>query len=474
MAKVNFTYEGMKTVIQCSKGDKMRSICSKFGAKMEVDINSLFFIYNGRLINFELTFNEQANSIDKIRLEMSVIVNKNENETDIKCPKCNHIIKIESIKSLNDLIKFNKNINFSLNELKKQIESIDTNDINQLENKIGIMNYLINDIIKEKEKTKTGVQNLVNTNDNINNNFGLKSDEKTKQLENDLALSSERIKQLEEELQNCLSQNKLNEIQSKKQNKYEMFEKNYKKEYIKYDKFIYLALLSEQCLDFEDMFYFMKRFISMKDDLINFDDSNLFSIACRNYIKYNRESLEIIQRYKYKEKKKTNSEFLAYIIEYEKFVGDEMLYKCQGIIKFIDDNILKKSNYKEYSNELKLFYIKMKADYNKYVAETQHSKKKEFEREAEKCYDEGEILAKKIPISSPYRLGLLLNKSVFLYEVKENHKKAIELVKSTIKEFDKIKNTLNKYEDSSKDSFRLYDLMKENLEIWENEMMIYI
>ena len=161
----------MKTVIQCSKGDKMRTICSKFGSKIEVDINSLFFIYNGKLINLELTFYDQANSTDKNRLEMNVIANKNENETDIKCPKCNHIIKIESIKSLSDLIKYNKNINFSLNELKKQIESINSNDIDQLENKIGIMNYLINNIIKGNEKTKTGVQNLVNTNSNINNNL---------------------------------------------------------------------------------------------------------------------------------------------------------------------------------------------------------------------------------------------------------------------------------------------------------------
>ena len=459
----------MKTVIQCSKDDKMRTICSKFGTKIEVDINSLFFIYNGSFLNLELTFYEQANSTDKNRLEMNVIANKNENETDIKCPKCNHIIKIESIKSVSELIKYNKNINFSLKELKKQIESINSNDIDQLENKIGIINYLINNIIKENEKTKTGVQNLLSTNSNINNNLDLKNDEKTKKLENDLEIKNKRIKQLEEELQNFLSKSKLNEIQSKKQNKYEMFEKNYKKEYIKYDKFIYLAMLAEQCTEYDDMLYFMKRFILMKDDLMCSDDSNLFSIACKDNIKNMRQSLRTIQAYKSKEKKKSSSEFLDYIIEYEKFVGDEMYDKCQEVIKFIDDNIFKKSNYKEYSDELKLFYIKMKADYNKYIAETEHSKKKECEREAEKYYDEGETFAKKISISSPYKLGLLLNKSVFIYEVKENHKKAMELAKSTIKEFDKIKNKLDKDKEDSKDAFAIYDLLKENLKMWESE-----
>ena len=409
----------------------------------------------------ELTFYEQANSTDKNRLEMNVMASKNENETDIKCPKCNHIIKIESIKSVSELIKYNKNINFSLKELKKQIESINSNDIDQLENKIGIINYLINNIIKENEKTKTGVQNLLSTNSNINNNLDLKNDEKTKKLENDLEIKNKRIKQLEEELQNFLSKSKLNEIQSKKQNKYEIFEKNYKKEYIKYDKFIYLAMLAEQCTKYDDMVYFMKRFILMKDDLMSSDESNLFSIACKDNIKNMRQSLRTIQAYKSKEKKKSSSEFLDYIIEYEKFVGDEMYDKCQEVIKFIDDNIFKKSNYKEYSDELKLFYIKMKADYNKYFAETGLSKKQECEREAEKYYDEAEIFAKKISISSPYKLGLLLNKSVFIYEVKENHKKAIELTKSTIKEFDKIKNKIEEDEDYSKDGFELYNLLKE-------------
>ncbi len=468
MAKVNFTYKGMKTVIQCSKGDKMRTICSKFGTKIEVDINSLFFIYNGSFLNLELTFYEQANSNDKNRLEMNVMASKNENEADIKCPKCNHIIKIESIKSVSELIKYNKNINFSLNELKKQIESINSNDIGQLENKIGIMNYLINNIIKENEKTKAGVQNLLSTNSNINN-MDLKNDEKTKKLENDLEIKNKRIKQLEEELQNFLSKSKLNEFQSKKQNKYEMFERDYKKEYIKYDKFIYLAKLAETCNKYDDMLYFMKRFILMKDGLMNSDESNLFSRACENNIQNMRSSIRKIQIYKSKEKKKPSSEFLDLIIEYEKFVGDEMYDKCQEVIKFIDDNIFKKSNYKEYSDELKLLYIKIKADYNKYIAETEHSKKKECEREAEKYYDEGETFAKKISISSPYKLGLLLNKSEFIYEVKENHKKAIELTKSTIKEFDKIKNKLEEDEDYSKDGFELYNLLKEYLEMWESE-----
>ena len=110
-----------------------------------------------------------------------------------------------------------------------------------------------------------------------------------------------------------------------------MFEKNYKKEYIKYDKFIYLAMLAEQCTKYDDMLYFMKRFILMKDDLMSSDVTNLFSIACKDNIKNMRQSLRTIQAYKSKEKKKSSSEFLDYIIEYEKFVGDEMINRSNKI-----------------------------------------------------------------------------------------------------------------------------------------------
>lgn len=296
-----------------------------------------------------------------------------------------------------------------------------------------------------------------------------KKDEKIKNLENDLVIRNKRIKQLEEELQNFIGKKKLNTIIPPNLNKYEMFEKNYKKEYIKYDKFIYLAMLSEQCLKYDDMLYFMERFILMKDDLLNLDESNLFSIACRNNISKFSDNMRTIQAYKSKEKKKSSSEFLDYIIEYENFVGDEMYNKIKGVIKFIDDNIIKKYNFKEYSDELKLFYIKLIADYYRKFAEIEHSKKKEFEREAEKYYDEAEKLSKNISISNPIKLGYLLNKTVFLYEIKKNFKTAIELAKSTIKEFDKVKNKLDENADESKDAFSIIDLLRENIEMWEAE-----
>ena len=59
--------------------------------------------------------------------------------------------------------------------------------------------------------------------------------------------------------------------------------------------------------------------------------------------------------------------------------------------------------------------------------------------------------------------------TVFYYEITGETKKAIDLAKSTIQKFDKEAKNLNEEDDDVKDAMSIYDLMKENLEIWESE-----
>ena len=61
MATVLFIFDKVKTPIKCRKEDKLKDICDRFAT---IDINSLNFIYAGKELDLELTFNEQANIID--------------------------------------------------------------------------------------------------------------------------------------------------------------------------------------------------------------------------------------------------------------------------------------------------------------------------------------------------------------------------------------------------------------------------
>ena len=74
MAKVIFMFKGIQTTIQCLKEDKIETICKKFTAKVDQDINSLLFIYNGTQINLKKSFEQQANKLDKESNIMFILV----------------------------------------------------------------------------------------------------------------------------------------------------------------------------------------------------------------------------------------------------------------------------------------------------------------------------------------------------------------------------------------------------------------
>ena len=99
MAEAVFNYEGINTSIQCNLQDKMKDIITNFLNKIKEKGDNFFYLYNGSEINKDLTFNDQANDLDKNRQKMNIIVTKNDtginakekNEViskDIICPEC--------------------------------------------------------------------------------------------------------------------------------------------------------------------------------------------------------------------------------------------------------------------------------------------------------------------------------------------------------------------------------------------------
>ena len=90
MSKALFNYDGKIIHFQCNPNDKMKDICKSFTIKNNMDINSLYFLYNGDKLKEDLTFEENLNKDDKERNEMYIIV-KNINLEDIN----NFIIKLK-------------------------------------------------------------------------------------------------------------------------------------------------------------------------------------------------------------------------------------------------------------------------------------------------------------------------------------------------------------------------------------------
>jgi hypothetical protein len=77
MASVVFILNGVETIIQCLKTDKMKDICNKYVSKIQSNINKLYFIYGSNKLNLELTFDELANEVDRDRNMMNILVYEN-------------------------------------------------------------------------------------------------------------------------------------------------------------------------------------------------------------------------------------------------------------------------------------------------------------------------------------------------------------------------------------------------------------
>ena len=106
MVEVEFQYNGNITIIQCQQEQKMSEICNNFMNKSNINDKEIYYFYDGQggnLFNKNLSFNQIANSFDKNRKKMSVLVYDNDkinkNNSKIKpkniiCPKCYENAKI--------------------------------------------------------------------------------------------------------------------------------------------------------------------------------------------------------------------------------------------------------------------------------------------------------------------------------------------------------------------------------------------
>jgi 14-3-3 protein epsilon len=235
-----------------------------------------------------------------------------------------------------------------------------------------------------------------------------------------------------------------------------------------YEKQVYLAMLAEQCNRFEDMMNFLDVMVQNKQDGLSPDERNLLSIAYKNTISLRRTALRTLHAYEGKEKKKEDSAYLPYILEYKKRVEKELEELCEKIIKNIDDSLLSRAS----DDESKVFYHKMKADYYRYIAENiEPERKKSMADKSLESYDAAMEVAGKLDITNPIRLGLALNFSVFYYEVIGDHEKACNIAKETINKASEPLSSVDPDDDENdhKDAISILNLLQENLGMWTSD-----
>merc|ERR1712228_1137420 len=151
--------------------------------------------------------------------------------------------------------------------------------------------------------------------------------------------------------------------------------------------------------------------------------------------------------------------------EYREKVEKELRDICNDVLSLLDKFLIAKAS----NAESKVFYLKMKGDYFRYLAEVAvGDAKAAVVDDSQKAYaDAFEISKSKMQPTHPIRLGLALNFSVFYYEILNSPDKACQLAKQAFDDAIAELDTLN--EDSYKDSTLIMQLLRDNLTLWTSD-----
>lgn len=231
------------------------------------------------------------------------------------------------------------------------------------------------------------------------------------------------------------------------------------------DQQVYLAKLAEQAERYDEMVDAMKAVSQMNQVELTVEERNLLSVGYKNVIGARRASWRILSSIESKEKSKGADEHEAMIKKYREKVEEELTNICQDILNTLDEHLIPNSA----SGESKVFYLKMKGDYFRYLAEFKAaSERKGAAEQSLLAYKSASEFAQQdLPTTHPIRLGLALNFSVFYYEVLNSPEQACSLAKNAFDEAIQELDTLS--EESYKDSTLIMQLLRDNLTLWTSE-----
>lgn len=200
------------------------------------------------------------------------------------------------------------------------------------------------------------------------------------------------------------------------------------------------------------------------DDPLSEEERNLLSVAYKNVVGSRRSSWRILS-VKVTEDIKESQLTIATAMKTR--VEEELNRLCGDVLMLLNDNLIPNPE----NVQAKIFYLKMKGDYHRYMVEIcgEGSKRDELSKNAEQAYQDAMTIARdKVSTTSPIRLGLALNYSVFFYEVKNSPSEACELAKTAFEEA--IADLDGLPEDVYKDSTLIMQLLRDNLTLWKSDL----
>jgi 14-3-3 protein epsilon len=223
---------------------------------------------------------------------------------------------------------------------------------------------------------------------------------------------------------------------------------------------IFMARLADQAERYEDMVNFMRNVADIGSEL-SLEERNLLSVAYKNKVGARRSAWRALTTLELK----VSGKHVEIIREYRTRIEKEFEDACKQILQILDDQLIPTA----VETESKVFYLKMKGDYNRYLAEfSTGDDHRKYAEDAHDAYKAASSIAlNDLAETNPIRLGLALNFSVFYYEVLNSPDRACLLAKAAFDEAISVMDNLD--EEQYKDSATIMQLLRDNLTLWTSD-----
>jgi len=228
--------------------------------------------------------------------------------------------------------------------------------------------------------------------------------------------------------------------------------------------YLFLIKLFRDTENYPDMVKAMNKYIELNPKLLK-DERKILCDAYKNIISDKRNSLHILSSLALKEESKQTNKMHEITIIKEK-IQSELKTIFQDVHSIIDRYLIPNAQ----DSESKILYMKLKADYFRYHCEfAEGDEFEEASNNARKMYKQTfELAEKELPLYNEVRLGLILNYSVFEYDIMDNKNEGYEMALKTYNDAMKILDDVEKKRAS--ENLLLIQLIKENINIWSNEI----
>ncbi|XP_052197098.1 14-3-3-like protein D [Diospyros lotus] len=228
---------------------------------------------------------------------------------------------------------------------------------------------------------------------------------------------------------------------------------------------LYMAKLAQHAGRYDDMLKFMEnlvtRFISAGSPLTP-DERSLLFAACKNQTGSLRDALHAMPP------KDGQSGHASLAGNYGSKAESELFELCARILMLLDSHLMPSAS----ASESRVFYLKMKGDCHRYLAECKNgSDTKRAVDAAMAAYKLAEEIAKaELAPTHPTRLSLMLNFAVFYHDTLREPEYACGMAREAFDEAAAQPSRYKSHEGTTASAAHITQLLRENYALWVSNM----